>query len=86
MVGHTTITALGLKRRSKEDLFWFVDLKKKRVGNPTVMHFDGRLAAGPDDICNLFADFIQRIYDDDVWVPSDPGPNLVQDEPPFGTL
>jgi hypothetical protein len=37
------------------------------------MHFEGRLASGPDDICNLFADSIQRTYADDVWVPSDPG-------------
>jgi hypothetical protein len=36
--------------------------------------------------CNLFADFIQRTYADDVWVPSDPGPDLVQDEQPFGVL
>jgi hypothetical protein len=37
-----------------------------------------------NDICNLFADFIQRTYADDVWVPSDPGPDLVQDDLPFG--
>jgi hypothetical protein len=56
-----------------------VDLKKKnRVGYPSIMHFEGRLASGPDDICNLYAD--------DVWVPSDPGPDLVQDDPPFGAL
>jgi hypothetical protein len=46
----------------------------------------GRLASGPDDICNIFADFIQRTYADDVWVPSDPGPDLVQDDPPFDAL
>jgi hypothetical protein len=39
-----------------------VDLKKKRVDYPSVMHFEGRLASGLDDICNLFADFIQRTY------------------------
>jgi hypothetical protein len=50
------------------------------------MNFKGRLASGPDDICDLFADFIQRTYADDVWVPSDPGPDLVQDDPPIGAL
>jgi hypothetical protein len=27
-----------------------------------------------------------RTYADDVWVPSDPGQDLVQDDPPFGAL
>jgi hypothetical protein len=47
----TKITALGLKSRSK-DLFWLrdVDLKKKRVGYPSVMDFKGRFASGPYDI------------------------------------
>jgi hypothetical protein len=31
------------------------------------MHFEGRLASGPDNICNLFVDFIQRTYVDDVF-------------------
>jgi hypothetical protein len=100
MVGHTTITVLGLQRRSKatpKDLFGYVDLKKKRVGYPSVMDFEGRLASDPimsmswykirkkiADV--LFANFIQRTYADDVWVPSDPGPYLVQDYPPFGAL
>jgi hypothetical protein len=39
--------------------FGYVNLKKKRVGYPPVMHFEGCLASGPDDICNLFAEFIQ---------------------------
>jgi hypothetical protein len=42
-----------------------VDLQKERVGL-SVMHFNGRLVSGPDDICDLFADFIQRTYTDDV--------------------
>jgi hypothetical protein len=50
------------------------------------MHFEGRLASGPDDICNIFADFIQRTYADDAWVPSDPGLDLLQDGPPIGAL
>jgi hypothetical protein len=44
----------------------YVTLKKKRVGYPSVMRFKGRLAPGPDDICNLFADFKLRTYGDDV--------------------
>jgi hypothetical protein len=64
-----------------------VDLKKKRVGYPSVMHLDGILAFGPNDICNLIADFVQRAYYvHDLWVPSDPGPDLVQDNPSFGGL
>jgi hypothetical protein len=43
----------------------------------SVMHFEGHLESGPDDICNLFADFIQRTYADDAWVPSDPGPDVM---------
>jgi hypothetical protein len=34
----------------------------------------------------LFAEFIQRTYTDDVWVPSDPGPEHVPDDPPFHAL
>jgi hypothetical protein len=76
---------VGIEEAIKSD-FCFVDLKKKCVGYLSVMHFDGRLASGPDDICNVFADFIQRTYADDAWVSSDPGPDLVQDDPPFGSL
>jgi hypothetical protein len=36
------------------------DLKKKRVGYSSVMLYEGRLAFGTDDNCDLFADFIQR--------------------------
>jgi hypothetical protein len=84
---------VGIKEAIKSDpktFFGCVDLKKKRVdGYSSVMHFDGRLASGSDEICNcnLFADFIQRTYyADDAWVPSDPGPDLVQDDPPFDAL
>jgi hypothetical protein len=59
-------------------IFGYVDLKKKRVGYPLVMHFEGRLASGPDhDICNVFAD---------VYVPFDPRPGIVQDDPLFAAL
>jgi hypothetical protein len=64
---------VGIEEAIKSDpktFFGCGDLKDKRVGYQSVMHFKGRLASGPDDICNLFADFIQRTYVDDVWVPS----------------
>jgi hypothetical protein len=80
---------VGIEEVIKSDpktFFGYVDLKKKRVGYPTVIHFKGHLASGPDDICNIFADFIQRTYDDNVWVTSDPGTDLVQNDPPFGAL
>jgi hypothetical protein len=52
---------VGIEEAIKSDpILGYVDLKKKRVGYPSVMHFEGRLASGPDDIYNLFADFIQR--------------------------
>jgi hypothetical protein len=50
------------------------------------MHFEGHLASGLEEICDLFAEFIQRTYTNDVWVPSDPGPEHVPDNPPFGAL
>jgi hypothetical protein len=53
MVGHTTITELGLKRRLKTRRP-FLDLKSKRVGFPSVMHFEGRgKGAGPAGILFL---------------------------------
>jgi hypothetical protein len=57
--------------------FGYVDLKKKRLSYPSAMHFESHLASSPDDICDLFADFIQRTYADQ---------DLVQDDPPFGAL
>jgi hypothetical protein len=44
------------------------------------MYFEGRLASGPEEICDLFVEFIQRTYTDDVWVSSDPGPEFTSDE------
>jgi hypothetical protein len=40
------------------------------------------LASGPKEICDLFAEFIQRTYTDDFWVSFDPDPEHV----PFGAL
>jgi hypothetical protein len=42
------------------------------------MHFEGRLASGPYKICDLFVEFIQRLYIDGVWVPSDPDPEQMR--------
>jgi hypothetical protein len=42
------------------------------------MHFEGRLASGPEEIWGLLAEFIQQTYTHDVWVPSDPGPEHVR--------
>jgi hypothetical protein len=44
------------------------------------------LASGPEEICDLFAEFIQRTYTDDVWVPSVPGLEHVLENPHFGAL
>jgi hypothetical protein len=82
-------TAQKSRRRSRairRPFFGYADLKKKRVGYPSVMHFEGRLASGPEEICDLFAEFIQQTYTNDVWVPSDLGPEHVPDYPPFLAL
>jgi hypothetical protein len=50
------------------------------------VHFEGRLASGPEKICDMYAEFIQRTYTDDVWVPSDPGSEHVPDDSLFGEL
>jgi hypothetical protein len=50
------------------------------------MHFEGHLAYVSESICDLLAKFIQRTYTDDVWVPSDSGPEHLLDDPPFGAL
>jgi hypothetical protein len=52
---------VGIEEAIKSDpktFLGYVDLKKKRFGYPSVMHLEDRLASGPDDICNFFADFI----------------------------
>jgi hypothetical protein len=43
-----------IKSDSKTFLVMWENLKKKCVGYPSVMHFEGRMASSPDDICNLF--------------------------------
>jgi hypothetical protein len=61
MVEHTMITAQESSRRSRairRPFFGFENLKKKRVGYPSVMHFEGRLASGLEKICDL----LSKIY------------------------
>jgi hypothetical protein len=66
---HMMITTKESRSRSRaiqSHFFGYVDLKKKHVGYPSVMHFEGHLASDPEDICDLFAEFIQRTYTEDV--------------------
>jgi hypothetical protein len=45
---------VGIEEAIKSDpraFFGFVDLKKNGVGYPSVLHFEGRLASGFEDIC-----------------------------------
>jgi hypothetical protein len=64
----------------------YVDLKKKRDGYPSVMNFEGQSGSGSQEICDLFVKFMERTYTGKPWVPLDPGPDDVGDEPPFGSL
>jgi hypothetical protein len=41
------------------------------------MSFEDRFASGSQGICDLFAEFFERTYVDDSWVPSNPGLDLV---------
>jgi hypothetical protein len=80
MVEHT------MRSKAIRRPFWVRRLKKKRVGCPSVIPFEGHLASSPEGVCDLFAEFKQRTYTEDVWVPSDPGPKYVSDDPTFGAL
>jgi hypothetical protein len=50
------------------------------------MNFEGQSGSGSQETCDLFARFIERTYANKPWVPSDPGPGYVSDEPPFGSF
>jgi hypothetical protein len=51
------------------------------------MSFEDQSASESEGICDIFAEFIAQTYvDDETWVPSSPGPDLVNDELPFGSL
>jgi hypothetical protein len=48
---------VGIKKAIKSDpktFFGYVDLKKKHVGYPSVMHFESRLASGADMTSAIF--------------------------------
>jgi hypothetical protein len=48
---------VGIEKAIKSDpktFFGYVDLKKKRVGYPSVMYFEGRLAYGADMTSAIF--------------------------------
>jgi hypothetical protein len=70
-----------------KDIFWICRLKEIARWLPISYAFwRCRLASGLGEIYDLFAEFIQQTYTDDVWVPSGSGPEHVLDDPPFGTL
>jgi hypothetical protein len=50
------------------------------------MSFEGQSGSESIEICDVFARFIERTYANEPWVPSDPGPDDVSDEPPYGLL
>jgi hypothetical protein len=59
------IIVLALKRRLRPTLkvfFRYFDLEKKRVGYPSIMSFEGQSGSGSQEICDLFAGFIERTY------------------------
>jgi hypothetical protein len=51
-----------------------------------INNFEGQLGSGSQEICELFARFIERTYANEPWVPSDPRPDDVSDDSPFGTF
>jgi hypothetical protein len=79
---------IGIEEEIKTDpksFFWYVDLKKKRVGYPSVMNFEGKSGSGSQEIGDLFARLIERTYANELWLLSDPGPDYVSDDkPPLG--
>jgi hypothetical protein len=73
----------------KSDLqtfFGYVGLKKNHVSYPSIMNFEGRLASAPNEICDFFTELIKRKYADDDWMYSDPGLDLLQDNPTFNAI
>jgi hypothetical protein len=52
-------------KKDPKTFFRYVDLKKERVGYPSVMKFGDRKAASNEDKCELFADFLQHTYTND---------------------
>jgi hypothetical protein len=50
------------------------------------LNFEAQSGSGSQIISDLFARFMERTYANVPWVPSDPGPDDVGDEPPFESL
>jgi hypothetical protein len=65
--------------------FKYVDLKKNRVGLPSVTKFEEKVATTAEAKCEVFAEFIQSTYADEEWVPPDPGPEVISIDPSFGS-
>jgi hypothetical protein len=74
----------GGDRERSEDLFWICRLKEKPRLLPISYAF--LRSFGLWHRGDLFAEFRQRTYSDDIWVYFDPGPEHVPDDPPFGAL
>jgi hypothetical protein len=55
-------------------------LRKNVLVYPSVMNFEGQSGSGSQEICDLFARFMERTYANEPWVRSDPGPDDVSDE------
>jgi hypothetical protein len=80
---------IGIEESIKNDpkiFFKYVNLKKNRVGFPSVMNLDDKTASTNEDKCELFADFLRRSYTDDTWIASDSGPAVVSNTPPPGSI
>jgi hypothetical protein len=82
------IYRIGIEEAIKTDLrsfFCWVNWSQEEAsdGYPSVMSFEGSLASGSSG--NFWS--FWWIYRAEVsWFPSSSGPNLVNDEPPFGSL
>jgi hypothetical protein len=50
------------------------------------MNFEGQSESESKEICDLFARFMKWTNVNEPWVPWDPEPDDVSDEPPFGSL
>jgi hypothetical protein len=57
-----------LSKLTQEVFYGYVDLKKKRVGYPSVISFEDGSASGSQEARDLFGEFIERTYVYDSWV------------------
>jgi hypothetical protein len=64
-MGLLMTTIIGIKEEIKTEpksFLRYVDLKKKRDGYPSVMNFESQSGSGSQEICDLFARFMERAY------------------------